>query len=462
MPFATPQPYKSFEDYFQPWLAGVDVRSDQGSETPGVRVTISYSNLNPAAIQSDNELGAGIAVHGPNIDQEPTAAAAGVDYVYYGLVVVNNGGTLSLVSSAWIICEWLPCPVPYVKPTLSVCSTGEAGGYPWSTCHESYHWQLLVDRFLCTTCVLTDRYRVEMAWVQGSVVWYYYRNDALWHRVAYTPPSNWKVGTSFKTGSGTHSGTLATWFHFQFGVTSIYPVAPSTWQVVVENPQYQSSSDGKWYQFPRIQVMHGGVAFTDAVFRIGGANYAGMTVAGSSSDCYTSATFAYGSGSTTPSGTDLWTVAACSTGGEPPSPGSPYFEITISPTSFTMPAGTSTTASVALRSVNGYSGTVSLSSYVPLRPSGTSESFSPSAITLSAGATVVSTLTINTDYSTPNSYAITVTGADGSQSSQLTVPVWLTTPRMIFTTPAGAVMEHGAPTTRLLIVVIPGCLGSAI
>ncbi len=102
------------------WVSGADVSSDRYVD--GVRLRIAFSGLNPAVIQTDNELGAGIAVYSGNHDDSLPAKLAGIDYDSYGFVNVNSEGTVSLVSSAWIICEWLHCPSPYVSATLSACN----------------------------------------------------------------------------------------------------------------------------------------------------------------------------------------------------------------------------------------------------------------------------------------------------------------------------------------------------
>ncbi|HZR29502.1 MAG TPA: glycoside hydrolase family 88 protein [Terriglobales bacterium] len=87
----------------------------------------------------------------------------------------------------------------------------------------------------------------------------------------------------------------------------------------------------------------------------------------------------------------------------------PDFTLTASPSSQTIAAGASTTYSVSVGSVNGFSGNVALS--VSGLPSGASGSFNPASMSGSGG----SVLTVTTPSSTPtNSYALTITGSSGS------------------------------------------------
>jgi len=94
----------------------------------------------------------------------------------------------------------------------------------------------------------------------------------------------------------------------------------------------------------------------------------------------------------------------------------PDFTLSASPGSQTITAGGSTTYSVSIVSVNGFSGSVALN--VSGLPSGASSSFNPASVNGSGG----SVLTITTLSSTPtNSYALTITGSSGSFSHSFPV-----------------------------------------
>ncbi len=102
-------------------------------------------------------------------------------------------------------------------------------------------------------------------------------------------------------------------------------------------------------------------------------------------------------------------------------PSAPTFTINSSPTSLTVAQDSSGTTSIALTSLNSFSGTVTLSAAVS--PSGPKASLNPSSVTLTSGGSASSTLTVSTAastsgyYSTPvsqGSYAINVTASSGS------------------------------------------------
>ncbi|NLU77993.1 S8 family serine peptidase [Micromonospora sp. HNM0581] len=96
------------------------------------------------------------------------------------------------------------------------------------------------------------------------------------------------------------------------------------------------------------------------------------------------------------------------------------FSVSISPTSGSVTAGSSATATVTTATTNGSAQSVSLSASG--LPSGATASFSPASVT-SGGS---STVTIDTSASTPaGSYPVTVTGtaASGSRSATYTLTV---------------------------------------
>jgi plastocyanin len=104
----------------------------------------------------------------------------------------------------------------------------------------------------------------------------------------------------------------------------------------------------------------------------------------------------------------------------------PDFGINSNPTSLTISQGSSGTTVVTLNSLNGFAGTVTLSSTVS--PSGPQASLNPASISLTTGGSASSTLTLSTSssgyYSTPvaqGSYTVNVAASSGSQSHSTTV-----------------------------------------
>ncbi len=107
-------------------------------------------------------------------------------------------------------------------------------------------------------------------------------------------------------------------------------------------------------------------------------------------------------------------------GGPPPAPD---FSVAMTPASRTVPAGGSTTFSVAVTPANGFAGTVSLA--VSGLPSGTSASFSPATITGSGSTTLTITSTAGTPVGSPT---LTITGTSGTLSRTATATLTVTPP----------------------------------
>ncbi len=114
----------------------------------------------------------------------------------------------------------------------------------------------------------------------------------------------------------------------------------------------------------------------------------------------------------------------------PPPPGD--FSISASPASLHIVCGSSGSSGITLTSLNGLSGTASLSASIS--SSGLilvwpTVSVSPSSVTLPSGGTATSTLTVSTSVlTTPGTYTVTVTATIGSitHSADVTVVVTLT------------------------------------
>ncbi|MBC7218606.1 MAG: PKD domain-containing protein [Hadesarchaea archaeon] len=93
----------------------------------------------------------------------------------------------------------------------------------------------------------------------------------------------------------------------------------------------------------------------------------------------------------------------------------PDFSLSANPNSGSVTQGNSANTIITATSLNGFSGSVTLSASG--LPSGASTSFSTNPLSLSANGSANSTLTISTSSSTPTgTYSITVTGTSGSLS----------------------------------------------
>src|SRR2546425_2114756 len=126
-----------------------------------------------------------------------------------------------------------------------------------------------------------------------------------------------------------------------------------------------------------------------------------------------------------------WNLASLSTGDgsakamteffNPTSP-PPDFTISANPTSLSINAGSASTSTITLTSINNFAGTVTVSSTGS--PAGLGLSLNPSSVSLSSGGTGSTTLTISTQSSTPvGSYAVTVTGSSGTLSHSTSIQV---------------------------------------
>ncbi len=110
----------------------------------------------------------------------------------------------------------------------------------------------------------------------------------------------------------------------------------------------------------------------------------------------------------------------------PPLPTNPDFTISISPSSQSVTQGQSTSYTVTVTSVDGYTGTISLSlSGLPRNSTG---SLGPSSVHLTSGASVTSKLNVTTTGSTPTgTHTLTVTGR-GSRTRSATTSLMVQQP----------------------------------
>jgi hypothetical protein len=105
----------------------------------------------------------------------------------------------------------------------------------------------------------------------------------------------------------------------------------------------------------------------------------------------------------------------------PPPPSSANFSLSASPAAMTLTAGSSGTTTVTVAATGGFTGNVSLSATG--LPAGATASFSPSLIATSGS----STLTLSTSTTTPaGTFPITVAGTSGTLSNTTTVSLSVT------------------------------------
>src|SRR6267143_562281 len=123
-------------------------------------------------------------------------------------------------------------------------------------------------------------------------------------------------------------------------------------------------------------------------------------------------------------------------------PPTPDFSISSSPTSMNVQQGSSAISTITLTSLNGFSGTVTLSTNTP--SSGLTWKISPTGVTLTSGAPVTSILTVNASSTAPTgayqpgggylaaaqagTYQAVVTATNGTLMHSTTVTVNVTSP----------------------------------
>ena len=145
-----------------------------------------------------------------------------------------------------------------------------------------------------------------------------------------------------------------------------------------------------------------------------------------------------------------------------PSVQSPDFSISANPASMSTTPGSSTTSTITVTSLGGFTGPVSLSA--ASSPSGPSVSLSPSSVTLSSGGSSSSTLTVTTQSSTPTgTYNITVTGSSGStsHSTNLSLTVSSTGDFSISANPSSLSLTPGSSgTSTITLTSLSGFSGT--
>ena len=109
----------------------------------------------------------------------------------------------------------------------------------------------------------------------------------------------------------------------------------------------------------------------------------------------------------------------------------PDFSLSVSPTSMTVPVGSSGTATITLNSLYNFAGTVNLAATVTpadttatLSPIDPTASFSPASMTLAANGTDASTMSVSSSpLTTPGTYTVTVTANSGATTHTAIVTV---------------------------------------
>ena len=137
----------------------------------------------------------------------------------------------------------------------------------------------------------------------------------------------------------------------------------------------------------------------------------------------------------------------------------PDFGIALSQSSLTVAPGSSGSVMVTLTSLNGFSGTVSLTS--GLSSAGPQISFSPSPLTVSSSGPASSTVSVSAAssgaYSTPvpqGSYVVTVTGTSGSLTHSATLSLIVGSPSGVGGLPSTAIIGGGIAAAIIVAAIV--------
>jgi hypothetical protein len=137
----------------------------------------------------------------------------------------------------------------------------------------------------------------------------------------------------------------------------------------------------------------------------------------------------------------------------------PDFTIISSPSSLNILQGASGTTAITLTSLNGFSGTVSLTSSTS--PSGLQVTLSPASVAVPSGGSISSTVSVSTSssgaYSTPvsqGSYTVTVTGTSGSSVHSTTLSLIVGSSSGVGGLPGAAIIGGGIAAAIAVVAAI--------
>ncbi|HEX4920069.1 MAG TPA: plastocyanin/azurin family copper-binding protein, partial [Candidatus Bathyarchaeia archaeon] len=131
----------------------------------------------------------------------------------------------------------------------------------------------------------------------------------------------------------------------------------------------------------------------------------------------------------------------------------PDFTISSSPSSLTIMAGSSANSTISIATRNGFSGTLSLQAAVT--PTGPSTSFNSTSITVPSGGSA-SRLTISTTSSTqPGAYTVNVTATNGSLAHSTMIQVTIV-PQPPASSATGYVPLTALAAAAVVIVAVVG------
>ena len=211
-----------------------------------VEIGVSFAKANPQLLAPDNFLMAGMGVQSPN------CCIDGWDFGWRADVFLLPNSSLVVSGSSWGTCD----------------SNANCGGHFWQ--YLRYHTEVTISPANISTPIF-----LRMMWESGRANWYYNTTGVPWTKFGSFNP-DFREGRYFDIGipGGVASNIpqgLA--IFYQFGVATKFPVPG--WSVLLLYPSFQYQ--GSWRKMEKANVIQGDFSYWKAVYRWGGAPYAGVT-----------------------------------------------------------------------------------------------------------------------------------------------------------------------------------------
>jgi len=241
----------------------------------GAEVTVNFAKTDPASIQGDNFLSAGMGIHSAG------CCVDGIDYSYRFDVYLFHGGGETLSATAWEVCD----------------DNAACGGHSWMVL-------MFLKSSLIKQGTTNENLTLRMEWVHvpggPEVEWAYSEGGgAFTNYTSFLAPK--AENPNFNTGvlpGGTIGPQQKASYFFQIGIMSRYPIGNGGWTVEISCPALLVTG---WICVDHAKTLTGDQSFWKIFWRWG-ENYPDVSVVGWGSQ---NIVFNYSAGST-PSFQSLW------------------------------------------------------------------------------------------------------------------------------------------------------------
>jgi hypothetical protein len=221
--------------FASPAYAGAYQAAPQG-HAYGAMVNVSFSGTDPAVIQRDNFLAAGMGIHSAG------CCVDGIDYSYRFDLYLTHGGKMEAVATGWEACD----------------DNAACGGHSWKL--------LLLERV--SPISNGSSTVLMMQWQGGTIDWSYRQGSGPpVNFTSYTAPApeNHDFNTGVSAGVS-YSEQKAAYF-YQFGIMSSYPIGKGGWGVTMRCPSLLWN--GSWNCVSHVGTLQGVDAYWKVIWRWG-------------------------------------------------------------------------------------------------------------------------------------------------------------------------------------------------